>query len=418
MAADGPGVILNQCRKVAMFPTVIRTTCRTGLAGLVAITCIAISSAPAYAQASAGNPVQKAGKYAVELRVPAEGLYAGEETDIEFRVTDATNEDPVLGAAPVANAKVSAEVSMPSMPSMPRQKPKTHAEGVPGDYGVVAFFPHGGEYLIDLTITPPAEKPFTVGFKVNVQDEGLKGRKPKAQPYTLEVASKPATPRVGEPAELTIQVRRRDNKQVVKDFDIVHEQKMHFIVVSKDLVRFSHEHPEVGADGKFTLRYTFPTAGEYRLFADTAPRGAGSQVLMQPIKVSGPEQAVAIDLKPVARPVESVDSVKIALASDARNFPVGKSAEVKFTLVDQNTGAPITDIQPWLGAVGHLILIHQDATTFVHSHPDESDPNNGKGQITFGARFPKAGMYRGWLQFQRGGRVHTAAFVVLAREAK
>jgi hypothetical protein len=409
----------NPARKgIEMLSSIDRAICYAGSTGVLALLCIAIGLQQAGAQNKAVNPVQKSGKYAVELRVPPEGLYAGEEIDIEFRVTDATNEDPVLGAAPIANAKVTAEVSMPSMPAMPRQKPKTHAEGVPGDYGVVAFFPHGGEYLIDLTITPPNEKAFNVGFKVNVKDEGLQGRKPKAQPYSLEVVSKPVTPRAGEEAELTIRVRRRDNKQVVKDFDIVHEQKMHFIVVSKDLVRFSHEHPESAADGKFTLKYTFPTAGEYRLFADTAPRGAGSQVLMQPIKVSGPEQAVAIDLKPISKPVETVGGAKIALANDARSFPVGKSTEVKFTVVDEKTGAPVTDIQPWLGAVAHLILIHQDATTFVHSHPDESDPNNGKGQITFLARFPKAGMYRGWLQFQRGGQVHTAAFVVLAREAK
>src|SRR5205085_6913516 len=83
------------------------------------------------------------------------------------------------------------------------------------------------------------------------------------------------------------------------------------------------------------------------------------------------------------------------------------------------TGAPITNIEPWLGAMAHLILIHEDGTTFVHSHPDEADPTNGKtGQITFLARFPKPGVYRGWLQFQRGGKVETAAFTITAGTVK
>ena len=45
--------------------------------------------------------------------------------------------------------------------------------------------------------------------------------------------------------------------------------------------------PDLGSDGKFTLEYTFPTGGEYHLFADVAPKGAGSQILMHPIRVNG-----------------------------------------------------------------------------------------------------------------------------------
>src|SRR5438034_5866158 len=113
-------------------------------AALVATIALAPLAAGAGAQQyPTKNPVQKAGKYVVELRVPAEGLFAGEETDVEFRVTDASQDDPVQGAPPVVNAKVSADVTMPAMPGMPSQNPKTHAEGVPGDYGVVFYFPHG-----------------------------------------------------------------------------------------------------------------------------------------------------------------------------------------------------------------------------------------------------------------------------------
>src|SRR5437016_3671415 len=77
-----------------------------------------------------------------------------------------------------------------------------------------------------------------------------KGRRPKPQPYTLEVMSSPARPRAGEPTDLTIVIRNRDTKQAVTDYDIVHEKQMHFMVVSADLQRFAHEHPEAGKDGK------------------------------------------------------------------------------------------------------------------------------------------------------------------------
>jgi hypothetical protein len=380
------------------------------------------ATVPAVAQQAAKNPVQKAGRYAVELRVPAEGLFAAEEIDVEFRVTDTSQDDPVQGAPPVVNAKVSADVTMPAMPGMPAQKPKTHAEGVPGDYGVALFFPHGGDYRVALTITPPSDKPFTVAFKVPVGDAQPAGKgKPKPQPFILDVKTNPSQPKAGEPAELTITVRNRESRQPVTEFDTVHERLIHFIIVSRDLSQFSHEHPETGSGASFTLRYTFPTGGEYRLFADVAPKGAGSVVVMQPIKVSGPGggQAYIPPAPTQGNPPVVVDGIRVATTTSPYTLAAGRTIPVVFTLADEATGAPIKDIEPWLGAVAHLILIHEDGTTFVHSHPDESDPDNGKsGKITFNARFPKPGAYRGWLQFQRGGKVETAVFAFAAGTAK
>lgn len=401
----------------------LSSTLRRGFlhVSIIALVVLVGSAVHTYAQQTpAKNPVQKAGKYAVELRLPAEGLFADEETDIEFRITDTSQDDPVQGASPVVNARVAADVSMPAMPGMPAQKPKTHSEGVPGDYGVVLLFPHGGDYRIEFTITPPNDKSFAVAFKVSVGDPQPTGkRKPKPQPYTLEVTTHPAQPKAGEPAELHILLRSRDTKQPVTDFDRVHERLIHFIVVSRDLSHFSHEHPERGSDGKFTLQYTFPTGGEYRLFADVAPKGAGSVVAMQSIKVSGPLPTGGNVLTSNAGTTSIVDGIKVAPKGGTRTFPAGRSLPVTFTITDDKTGAPITDVEPWLGAVAHLILIQEDGATFVHSHPDEADPTNGKtGQITFLARFPKPGIYRGWLQFQRGGKVQTAAFTVTAGAVK
>ena len=60
---------------------------------------------PALAQEKPNN-VRKAGKYSVELRPPIDGIFAGEETDIEFHISDASQDDPVLGAPPVVGAKI------------------------------------------------------------------------------------------------------------------------------------------------------------------------------------------------------------------------------------------------------------------------------------------------------------------------
>jgi hypothetical protein len=397
-----------------------------GVMSVAALVCclsaaVTLCPTPGSAQTVPAVVTRKAGKYGVDLRLPEQGLFAQNETDIEFHVADLSQDDPVQGPPPIVKAKVTARITMPTMASMPAQSPKTHAEGVAGDYGVVLYFPHGGDYQIDLTITPPNDKAFTVSYKVSVGDaKAVNGsKKPTPKPYTLEVRSEPVSPEAGKPAELTIVVQSRETRKPVSDFDIVHERQIHFMIVSADMQHFAHEHPVLGSDGKFTLNYTFPTGGEYRLFADVAPKGAGSQILMQPLLVRGPAQKSVGAARFTPSRTDTVDGVQVALATDPATFPVGRSLEVSYTLKNAATGAPITDLEPYLGAMAHLMLIHEDGSTFVHSHPDETNPTNGHdGTITFLARFPKPGFYRGWLQFQRGGTVETATFTWEVRAEK
>lgn len=386
-----------------------RTLCILCVAGM-------LLTLRAWAQAASSNPTVKIGKYLVELRVPADGLFAEDEADVEFHVSDISQDDPVQGAPPVVKAKVAARVTMPAMPAMPAQEPKTHSEGVPGDYGVVLYFPHGGDYQLELTITPPEDKPFTAAFKVSVSDVVTgRNRKPKPKPYTLEVQTHPSPPHAGEPTEFTLHILSRDTGQPVTEFDTVHERKIHFVIVTKDLGFFTHEHPDLAPDGAFKLRFTFPAGGDYHVFADVAPHGAGSQILMQPLTVVGPPVPTASALRPAAT-TEPVGGVSAALKTETAPLVAGRMIPLTFSLRDAKTGAAITDLEPYLGAMAHLILIHQDGETFVHCHPDETDPQNGhNGSLVILARFPKPGLYKGWLQIQRAGAVLTIPFVVTAK---
>src|ERR1700693_3747758 len=109
-------------------------------------------------------PHQRAGKYEITLRLPADGLYAQEEMQIEFRVTDTNQEDPLIGFAPVIRAGIKSVIDMPAMPGMPKYEELAHPEGPPGEYGVHPTFAHGGEFRMRLSITPPADQPFDVAF--------------------------------------------------------------------------------------------------------------------------------------------------------------------------------------------------------------------------------------------------------------
>ena len=54
------------------------------------------------------------------------------------------------------------------------------------------------------------------------------------------------------------------------------------------------------------------------------------------------------------------------------------------------------------------MALHAPNLAYSHVHPDGEDRT--AGAITFNAELHRAGAYRLFVQFQTGGRVHTAAF--------
>ena len=362
---------------------------------------------------------RKSGNVSITLRVPDSGVFAGEAIDIEFRVTDTSKVDPVFGATGIPRVASKAVITMPEMAGMPEQRPKIHTEGIPGDYGIECFFPHGGEYKIALSLQIPGiQELVRTDFLVDVRDEAAPGtRKSVTKPYIVDVRTKSAA-KAGEATELQFTIKETKSKATVKDFDIAHTKLIHLLVVSKDLSWFAHEHPEQQPDGTFTHSQVFPAGGQYYTFADVAPRGAGSQILMGSVKVAGTTPA-AIPLVPSGT-TNTADGIKANLKGTS-NIPIGKSLPVTFQLTDTRTGDAITDLEPYLGAYGHLMIIHADGQTVVHSHPAEDElgiAQSKRGIVAFNARFPKAGIYKAWGQFQRGGKVVTIPFVISVGGAK
>ena len=327
---------------------------------------------------------QNAGPYLVTLRLPPDGLYAQEEMQIEFRIEDTTRPDPLTVYTAVIRATPEAVIDMPAMTGMPPFTETAHAEGTPGDYGIHPTFAHGGEFRLRITIQPGA----IAEFPLTVLDSAVR-RKRLPPRYTLELTTDPRKPKAGEPVEFRLTVRDRDSRNLpAPAYDVMHEKLLHLILVRRDLVHFAHEHPTLGPDGVFRLRYTFASGGEYSIFADVAPKGAGAQTLYAPLSVSGKPQP------PAPLPEDLAELVS------APQVPVRKTVPVTVRIKDS------ANLEPYLGALGHLILIHQDAVTFVHAHPD--DRAGAAGNLVFQARFPKPGVYRAWLQFQRAGQVFTS----------
>jgi hypothetical protein len=219
---------------------------------------------------------------------------------------------------------------------------------------------------------------------------------------TLHVGTTPQSPTAGQPAALRLIIHDAKG-EMQKEFAVVHDQKVHLIVVREGLDQFAHLHPEVDGAGNMKVSYTFPAGGKYHLFADHQPTGKTAQVARADLQVGGDA--------PTAQPL--VANVPGTLSSGdeiAAEVTVEKGRDVTVTFRLREAGKPVTDVEPYMGARGHLVVLSADAKEYVHAHPEDGAKASGD-QVSFGVHFPGPGLYKGWGQFKRGGKVHTIPFV-------
>lgn len=222
---------------------------------------------------------------------------------------------------------------------------------------------------------------------------------------TLIVQMRPAEPRAGQTADLHLIVHDAAGK-VIRRFDTVHTKKAHLIIVREGLDQFAHEHPKVDEEGNFTIEFQFTTGGKYYLFLDQQPRGGKQAVVRAEVQVAG-DAPVAPSLAPnVPGKVTTKDLVATI---SAENAAIGTPATIRFQVAD-GAGKPVTDLEPYLGAMGHLVMISANGREYAHAHPvTEKAPS---GEVDFMVHFATSGLYKGWGQFQRAGNVRTVPFVI------
>lgn len=208
---------------------------------------------------------------------------------------------------------------------------------------------------------------------------------------------------------LTIAIRDPQGKSV-RDLEVVHEKQLHLLIVSADLAWFAHEHPERRSDGTFEVPITFPAPGRYTLFHDFTPPRVGMQVVPVEVTVAGTAPTPA-PLVPDAAAAKTVDGFTVRLTPSR---PLVAATNLALTVSLARDGAPVRDLEPFLGAMGHLIIVSADRERFVHSHPLErrGAPAAHGPDVRFQCQFPAAGLYRAWAQFQHAGRILTVPFTL------
>ncbi|KOU72308.1 hypothetical protein ADK57_10205 [Streptomyces sp. MMG1533] len=229
--------------------------------------------------------------------------------------------------------------------------------------------------------------------------------------YTLDLQ----TPRVaaGRAADLRF-VIRDDSGRAVTAYQREHDKELHLIVASRDLVTYRHLHPSRATDGTWSIPVDLPRAGGYRVFADFTPakKDAENLTLGADLAASGPYEPQRM---PAPSDTARIDGYEVELDGSLR-----PGAADDLTLNVSRNGKPVTDLQPYLGAYGHLVALRAGDLAYLHVHPN-GEPGDGTTEpgpaVSFTATAPSGGTYRLFLDFKHDGEVHTAAFTVRAGAA-
>ena len=222
--------------------------------------------------------------------------------------------------------------------------------------------------------------------------------------YLLREIAAPAA--VGTAGELAFTITGQDGSPVTR-FETSHEKQAHLIVVRSDGTHFRHVHPVMDNAGRWSLPWQWESAGTYRIYADVVPAGAGENVtLTRTVDVSGAFDPAA----PEASVTDEVDGFQVALNGD---LSAGSPSALTVSVI--RGGQPVTTLEPYLGAYGHLVALRSGDLAYLHTHPEGAEPVQGEvsgPEVEFVTTGPTPGRYYLYFDFQVDGQVRTAQFTV------
>lgn len=242
----------------------------------------------------------------------------------------------------------------------------------------------------------------------------------------------PSVQQPGRPITLRYQLSEVRSAMPLTDVVLSHERLIHLIVVRQDLRHFQHLHPEpTGVPGEFALDLTLPEPGRYLLFIEFG-RASGEHISQKDVITVGSSPGETVALLEDWGP-QTIGDLRVTLRGP-ETIQAGQEVTLSFHLEDARTGESLKNLQPYLGAPAHVVILSENAEIFGHTHGElphaggehhvvasmhgghaEHEMNDAPfgPEIKFRHTFPAPGLYKVWGQCQTNvGQVITADFTV------
>ncbi|MEP7128071.1 MAG: heavy metal-binding domain-containing protein [Chitinophagales bacterium] len=284
------------------------------------------------------------------------------------------------------------------------------------------FSCNGEAQTMDKTVAAASDQPYTCPMHPEIGSDkpgqcskcgmNLVGRPetPKSN-YHMSFSATPETIEANKPVTFSFIPRKEADAKTIVNLEVVHTKKIHLIVVSSDLSFFNHIHPEQQPDGSYQVSETFPSGGNYILFADYTPTNGDHKVQRIEVNVNGKP---ALQKKYSATSLTSnVSGYEISVSPQSSDFVSNQMTMLNATVKKDGKEIPALSLDDYLGAKAHMVIVSGDGETYLHVHPELED-----GKLLLHTEFPHEGMYRGWIQVQVNGKVLTGDFVFIVKQGE
>lgn len=240
------------------------------------------------------------------------------------------------------------------------------------------------------------------------------GQKQAAKP-TLELAHADM-PVTGQPAQIAFKlIDSATGKPLGPEaLSVTQTEKLHTMVVDQALRDYHHLHPQYDAQtGLFTGHFIPNGPGPYMAWNDFTPTHSTTPI-HQRIDLPSDVPARTASILPTSS--ASVDGLSIHVATETP-LRAGSDGMLNVKITDAQ-GRPATNLQPIMGAYGHLAGFSADGRHFIHSHPlTPIDQPLSDGTLQFHLRPEQAGMTKFFLQLQQDEKVITLPFVQAVQQS-
>ncbi|MFZ6024474.1 MAG: heavy metal-binding domain-containing protein [Bacteroidota bacterium] len=229
---------------------------------------------------------------------------------------------------------------------------------------------------------------------------------------SMQFTATPESPKANEEVTLSMTPKLKDKPTEQVPLDVEHTKKIHLIVVSEDLSWFDHIHPELNADGSYTVKEKFPAAGKYTLFADYKPSGSNHTVDYLNVTVAGTVPAAKV-YGADKLTGNAGDGFSVSLTPEGGKFLTNMPMHINGVMMLNGKEVDVNTLEDYLGAKAHMVVVSLADKKYLHVHPSVEG-----GKFDLHTTFEKPGVYRGWIQFQSKGNVYTSDFVMNVAEGK
>jgi len=236
------------------------------------------------------------------------------------------------------------------------------------------------------------------GMKLEHSDEA-----PATGNYYMQFTTAPATITAGKDVNLMLTPKKKGAEGEQVALDVEHDKKLHLILVSDDLSWFDHVHPEYVSNGAYTVTQRFPAPGKYKAFADYKPTGGSKTVDKIDIEVPGSAPAARTYSAPKLSGTTGAYSFE--LQPEGGKLVTGTPLHILGIVRKNGKEIDAGSLDNYLGAKAHFVLISLNEKEYLHVHPEVHN-----GRFDLHTTIDKPGTYRGWVQFNAEGKIHTIDF--------